>query len=179
MPNDTPSPIGAGTPSRRSRVALAAAATLLACEAVLRSWFPEIGRLRSLVVNTDDDRGFVLRTGGEVTFEVSDTGVGMSQMALARLGERFTGLHKSGVRGTSGAGLGLSLAFGLAKLHGGALDLSSAPGEGTIARLRLPVVKSLAEMAGAAVALRGDIQSQLDRVAQFRRERGGNGRDAA
>lgn len=121
----------------------------------------------------------VTSADGEVTFEVSDTGVGMSQMALARLGERFTGLHKSGVRGTSGAGLGLSLAFGLAKLHGGALDLSSAPGEGTIARLRLPVVKSLAEMAGAGVALRGDIQSQLDRVAQFRRERGGNGRDAA
>ena len=118
-------------------------------------------------------------------FEVSDTGVGMSQMALARLGERFTGLHKSGVRGAAGSGLGLSLAFSLAKLHGGALDLSSAPGEGTVATLSLPMRKSLADMAGAGLSLSGDIQSQLDRVAQFRRERlkangaGDDGRSAA
>ncbi|GJL91320.1 sensor histidine kinase [Hyphococcus sp.] len=113
----------------------------------------------------------VFESKGELTFEVCDTGVGMSQMALARLGERFTGLHKSGVRGTSGTGLGLSLAFSLAKLHGGALELSSAPGEGTIARLRLPMAKSLSELDGAGIAVSGDIQSQLDRVAQFRRER--------
>jgi signal transduction histidine kinase len=113
----------------------------------------------------------VFQTKGEMSFEVCDTGVGMSQMALARLGERFTGLHKSGVRGTSGTGLGLSLAFSLARLHGGALELSSAPGEGTIARLRLPVARSLAELNGAGVTVSGDIQSQLDRVAQFRRER--------
>lgn len=116
-----------------------------------------------------------------LTFEVADTGVGMSQMALARLGERFTGLHKSGVRGAAGAGLGLSLAFSLAKLHGGALELSSAPGEGTTATLRLPVAQSLGEAAGAGLDVSGDIQSQLDRVAHFRRERGlrGNGRSAA
>ncbi len=116
-----------------------------------------------------------------VVFEVSDTGVGMSQMALARLGERFTGLHKSGVRGTPGAGLGLSLSFSLAKLHGGALDLASAPGEGTTASLRLPVAKSLGELSGAGLAVSSDIQSQLDRVAQFRKERTDpkNGRSAA
>lgn len=120
-----------------------------------------------------------------LTFDVADTGVGMSQMALARLGERFTGLHKNGVRGTSGAGLGLSLAFSLAKLHGGALDLSSAPGEGTTASLRLPVTKTLGEMGRAGLEASSDIQSQLDRVAQFRRERIGakdaasNGRSAA
>jgi signal transduction histidine kinase len=113
----------------------------------------------------------VFQTKGEMSFEVCDTGVGMSQMALARLGERFTGLHKSGVRGTSGTGLGLSLAFSLARLHGGALELSSAPGEGTIARLRLPIARSLTELSSAGVAVSGDIQSQLDRVAQFRRER--------
>ena len=123
----------------------------------------------------------VSEAGDVLTFEVSDTGVGMSQMALARLGERFTGLHKSGVRGASGTGLGLSLAFSLAKLHGGALELSSAPGEGTTATLRLPVAKSLGDMAGAGLEISGDIQSQLDRVTQFRRERtvSKDGRSAA
>lgn len=110
---------------------------------------------------------------GALTFVVTDTGVGMSQMALARLGERFTGLHKSGVRGTSGTGLGLSLSFALAKLHDGSLSLSSAPGEGTVATLTLPIRKSLAEMGSAGLAVSADIQSQLDRVAQFRRERAG------
>ena len=109
---------------------------------------------------------------GVISFDVSDTGVGMSQMALARLGERFTDMHKSGVRGAAGTGLGLSLAFSLTKLHGGALTFSSAPGEGTVARLALPVRKSIAEMAEAGLTGAADIQSQLDRVAQFRRERG-------
>jgi len=113
----------------------------------------------------------VFQSKAELVFEVCDTGVGMSQMALARLGERFTGLHKSGVRGTSGTGLGLSLAFSLARLHGGALELSSAPGEGTVARLRLPMARSVAEWNGAGIVAAADIQSQLDRVAQFRRER--------
>lgn len=120
---------------------------------------------------------------GVLAFEVSDTGVGMSQMALARLGERFTGLHKSGVRGAPGSGLGLSLAFSLAKLHGGALEISSEPGEGAVATLSLPVRRTLAEMAGEGLCVEGDIKSQLDRVAAFRRERAkpprADGRSAA
>lgn len=120
----------------------------------------------------------VAERDGCIEFSVADTGVGMSQTALARLGERFTDLHKNGVRGTTGTGLGLSMAYALAKLHGGALRLSSEPGEGTTARFIVPVCKSLKEMTGAAIgAGPADIQSQLDRVAQYRRER--MGRNAA
>lgn len=120
----------------------------------------------------------VCEQDGCIEFAVIDTGVGMSQTALARLGERFTDLHKSGVRGAAGTGLGLSMAYRLAQLHGGALKLSSAPGEGTIARFIVPVCKSLKEMTGAVISTGpADIQSQLDRVAQYRRER--IGRDAA
>ncbi|WDI32212.1 PAS domain-containing sensor histidine kinase [Hyphococcus flavus] len=115
---------------------------------------------------------------GAIEFSVIDTGVGMSQTALARLGERFTALHKNGVRGTGGTGLGLSMAYRLANLHGGVLKLTSAPGEGTVAHFVLPVRKSLKEMTGANITTGpADIQSQLDRVAQYRRER--IGRDAA
>lgn len=125
----------------------------------------------------------VAEKDGVIEFRVQDTGVGMSQMALARLGERFTDMHKNGVRGTSGAGLGLSLAFSLAKLHGGALTLSSAPGEGTLAVFSLPVRKSVRDLAEAGLQTNAaDIQSQLDRVAQYRRERaelGKDGRSAA
>ncbi|MEM6414990.1 MAG: HAMP domain-containing sensor histidine kinase [Pseudomonadota bacterium] len=81
-------------------------------------------------------------TEEETVFEVSDTGVGMSPDALASLGPRFTDAHGAGVRGTDGAGLGLALAYRLAALHDGRLDLDSAPGEGLTARLVIPKRKT-------------------------------------
>lgn len=118
----------------------------------------------------------VSQSCGALDFTVRDTGIGMSEEALSKLGHRFTEAHKNGVRGTKGAGLGLSLAMSLAELHGGALKLISAPGDGTTARLTLPlqlapedgVTPSRDEM--AADATLSDIQSQLDRVAAYRRE---------
>jgi len=110
---------------------------------------------------------------GAIDFTVRDTGVGMNNVVLAKLGGRYSDTHKDGVRGTKGTGLGLSLAFSLAKLHGGALKLQSEPGEGTTARLTLPVRRSLADMPTdeAQSISTSDIQSQLDRVNAFRRER--------
>jgi CheY-like chemotaxis protein len=37
-----------------------------------------------------------------------------------------------------GTGLGLSMTYGVVKAHGGTLDITSAPGQGTVVRLRLP-----------------------------------------
>ena len=110
---------------------------------------------------------------GALDFVVRDTGIGMDQLALNKLGGRFTEIHQNGVRGSTGAGLGLSLAFSLAKLHGGILRLNSAPGEGTNAKLTLPIRKNRAEFAAhpEGVSDADDIQSQLDRVASFRRDR--------
>ena len=109
---------------------------------------------------------------GALDFVVRDTGIGMNQIALAKLGGRFTEIHQNGVRGSTGSGLGLSLAFSLAKLHGGALKLDSAAGEGTTARLILPLRNSPGDFAGpqSDFSRAGDIQSQLDRVARYRRE---------
>ncbi len=110
---------------------------------------------------------------GALDFVVRDTGIGMNQIALAKLGGRYTEIHQNGVRGSTGTGLGLSLAFSLAKLHGGALRLDSAPGEGTTARLTLPLRSSRSDFTAPQLGLgrASDIQSQLDRVAQYRRER--------
>lgn len=110
---------------------------------------------------------------GAIDFTVRDTGVGMSEEALSKLGGRFTEACQTGVRGTKGAGLGLSLAFSMARLHGGALKLASAPGEGTTARLTLPLRQETpgdGSADGSALDA-ADIQSQLDRVAAYRRER--------
>ncbi len=104
--------------------------------------------------------------GGDLEFVVKDTGVGMNKVVLAKLGGRYSDTHRTGVRGAGGSGLGLSLAFELARLHGGALHIESEEGVGTTARLTTPISEKT-----AAAAPMGDIQSQLDRVNAFRAER--------
>jgi len=109
---------------------------------------------------------------GALDFTVSDTGVGMNDVVLAKLGGRYTDTHRDGVRGADGTGLGLSLCFKLARLHGGALKLNSAPGEGTTARLTVPLKEN--SVRDADFNQSTDIQSQLDRVNAFRRDRAVN-----
>ncbi len=104
--------------------------------------------------------------GGDLEFIVKDTGVGMNKVVLAKLGGRYSDTHRKGVRGAGGSGLGLSLAFELARLHGGTLHITSEPGAGTTARLTTPISEKT-----AVAAPMGDIQSQLDRVNAFRAER--------
>lgn len=100
--------------------------------------FTSDGEVR-LSVATEGTDGADERAGERIVFTVADTGIGMDKAALDKLGPRFTDAQGLGVRGADGAGLGLSLAFKLAELHGGALKLSSAPGEGVTARLELPL----------------------------------------
>lgn len=76
-----------------------------------------------------------LAPGCYVQIEVHDTGVGMNSETLARAGEAFFTTKPSG-RGT---GLGLSMARGFARDHGGGQILESAEGTGTIVRILLPV----------------------------------------
>lgn len=79
-----------------------------------------------------------LESGGGLTFQVSDTGIGMRPedmaVALAPFGQVDSGLD----RRFEGVGLGLPLAKSLVELHGGSLSLDSAPGLGTTATIRFP-----------------------------------------
>ncbi|RAU22090.1 PAS domain-containing sensor histidine kinase [Paramagnetospirillum kuznetsovii] len=79
-----------------------------------------------------------LEADGGMAFMVSDTGIGMSEadiaVALAPFGQVESGLD----RRFEGVGLGLPLAKSLMELHGGALDLDTAPGQGTTVIIRFP-----------------------------------------
>ena len=69
-----------------------------------------------------------------VLIEVRDNGPGADPDLLLRLRDPFFSTKEVG-RGT---GLGLSIVARVVDLHGGRLDLESAPGAGFIARARLP-----------------------------------------
>ena len=69
---------------------------------------------------------------------VEDTGIGMAEETVAAALEPFRQLDGSLARRFEGAGLGLSIAKALAELHGGALSLKSAVGEGTTVTIALP-----------------------------------------
>ncbi len=73
--------------------------------------------------------------GTYVVLTVADTGEGMDEATLARATEPFFTTKGIG----KGTGLGLPMVHGLARQSGGALRLSSRPGEGVLAEIWLPL----------------------------------------
>jgi len=80
------------------------------------------------------------RDGGDVIISVVDTGVGIHADQHDRVLEKFErGNRPRGRQSGVGAGLGLSLVKSFVELHGGDVELTSAPNEGTAIICRLPV----------------------------------------
>ena len=79
-----------------------------------------------------------LQPDGSVQLQVQDTGIGMAEETMTAALEPFRQLDGSLARRFEGAGLGLSISKALAELHGGALILASAVGEGTTVTIMLP-----------------------------------------
>ena len=75
---------------------------------------------------------------GGLTIAVSDTGVGIGEADLARLGQPFVQVENEYTRSKEGTGLGLALVRALTHLHGGTMTIASALGEGTCVRILLP-----------------------------------------
>lgn len=77
--------------------------------------------------------------GPKLAVSVEDTGVGIGEEDLPRLGEAFFQARASYDRKHDGSGLGLSIVKGLVKLHNGDIDIRSRLGEGTRVTVRLPL----------------------------------------
>lgn len=82
----------------------------------------------------------------QVTFSVSDTGVGIRQEDLQLIFEEFSQIENALQRKVKGTGLGLPLCRNLAKLLRGDVAVVSSPGEGSTFSLTLPVSIIAAEM---------------------------------
>lgn len=80
-----------------------------------------------------------MQSGGMVQISVRDDGRGIDAATQARLFEPFFT-----TRG-EGTGLGLAIARGVARGHGGGLEVTSSPGEGAVFTLSLPSLPGTAE----------------------------------
>lgn len=87
----------------------------------------------------DKSGRITLRTGQDdpahAWFEVADEGCGIAPDHLPRIFEPFFTTRPVG-RGT---GMGLATAFGIVSDHGGRIEVSSTPGDGSCFRVRLPL----------------------------------------
>ena len=77
--------------------------------------------------------------GHKLAVVVEDTGVGIGEDDLPRIGEAFFQARASYDRRHDGTGLGLSIVKGLVRLHDGDIDIASRLGKGTRITVRLPI----------------------------------------
>ncbi len=71
---------------------------------------------------------------GVIEIRVTDTGLGIAGENLSRVFDPFFSTKEIG----SGTGLGLSICYGIIKQHHGHIELTSAPGQGTTATIKIP-----------------------------------------
>jgi two-component system cell cycle sensor histidine kinase PleC len=62
---------------------------------------------------------------------VVDTGIGMTEEEVERARRPFERISQGGLEVTEGVGLGLAITDALMRLHGGAVEIRSRPGQGT------------------------------------------------
>lgn len=77
---------------------------------------------------------------GWLAVAVSDTGIGIPPEDIVRVRRPFE-RGNNRYASESGTGLGLALVDRLVELHGGRMELVSAPGAGTVATVRFPPVR--------------------------------------
>jgi two-component system, cell cycle sensor histidine kinase DivJ len=106
--------------------------------------------VKQIVINLVANALKFTNRGGTVTIDagveahslvisVADTGIGIAPEHFGRLGDPFFQVRGSYARSHDGSGLGLSIVKGLARLHGGEVELRSRVGEGTRVFVRLPL----------------------------------------
>lgn len=79
-----------------------------------------------------------LEENGGLTISVTDQGAGIPEQKLSQIGDPFFQVDGSSTRENPGLGLGLALTSARMEIHGGHMQLDSAPGKGTTVKLVFP-----------------------------------------
>ena len=107
--------------------------------------------LNQLLINLLDNAIKYTPEGGKVTvqlttnheqviIEVEDNGIGIERADQKRIFERFYRVDKARSKTLGGTGLGLSIVKHIVIRHQGHIALESAPGQGSLFRVTLPLV---------------------------------------
>ena len=92
--------------------------------------FTDKGTINLTVQRESDD---------QITFAISDTGIGMTEEQLGRLFEAFSQAEASTSGRYGGTGLGLAISRHFCRLMGGDLSVESVYGQGSTFTVRLPM----------------------------------------
>ena len=79
------------------------------------------------------------RMRGGVKIAIKDTGIGIAEADIAKLGRPFEQVENQFSKSHQGSGLGLAISRALVELHGGSLRIASREGHGTTVTLMLPL----------------------------------------
>ena len=80
----------------------------------------------------------VSRIRGQVKIAIKDTGIGIAEADIAKLGKPFEQVENQFSKSHQGSGLGLAISRALIELHGGTLQIKSREGQGTTVTCILP-----------------------------------------
>ena len=113
-------------------------------------------------------KAFPLRRGadvrdGDIEISVEDTGIGIPLEDQERLFTPFTQVDGSLARRHEGTGLGLALSKRLTELHGGVIEVRSAPGQGSTFSLRLHATVNIPDFPMPEPILETSRESELRR----------------
>ncbi|MBX3735648.1 MAG: response regulator [Candidatus Didemnitutus sp.] len=116
-----------------------------------RDAMPEGGQLTLAARNVELDEQFSginhhIAPGRYVVVEVADTGTGIPREIIEKIFDPFFTTKERG----KGTGLGLSTVLGITRAHGGAVNVYSEPGHGSVFKIYLPA--STAALASDPVA---------------------------
>ena len=81
------------------------------------------------------------REDNSVCLAVSDNGIGLTRIAAKKVFQRFYQVDRRLARSAGGCGLGLSIVKYIVDAHGGSVDVTSRPGQGSRFTIRLPVAE--------------------------------------
>lgn len=97
---------------------------------------PEGGELTfsTSIIDVDEDSPYSLPKDLYACVKVTDTGTGMSKEVMERIFEPFFTTKEK----DKGTGLGLSATYGTIQQHGGAINVESSPGKGSMFTILLP-----------------------------------------
>ncbi len=103
--------------------------------------------MTNAITHTPPEAAVTLRLyaepGNLAVLEVADTGPGLTPEQQERVFERFYRADAARTRRAdtvTGTGLGLAIVAAIVAAHHGRVEVQSAPGEGTVFRVRLPLV---------------------------------------